>query len=284
MLKHVSSIKCGESGNGKTLFSISSIQGITIINIQNKSIEIDAPKQPDEPAKTILVVEDEEILRDLLRKSLNRSGYDVLSAENGRYALDTLQTNQVDLILLDIMMPQMDGFEFCEEIRQTSDVPIIILTALNRPDDVVRGLQLGADEYITKPFSFSELSVRIESMLRRISWTKGVSTFSLTATEGVSLDDETGRVTLNEREVQLTPMEFKFLRYLMLRPDQPISNEVLLREVWNYEENANASIIQSIVRRLRMKIEESPSNPQFVVSVWGIGYKFQSQAEAVPEE
>lgn len=230
------------------------------------------------------MAEDEEILRDLLRKSLNRSGYEVLTAENGRVALDTLKTNHVDLVLLDIMMPQMDGFEFCEEVRQTSDVPIIILTALNRPDDVVRGLQLGADEYITKPFSFSELNVRIESMLRRISWTKGISTFSLTATEGVTLDDDTGRVILNDREVQLTPMEFKFLRYLMLRPDQPISNEILLRDVWNYEENANASIIQSIVRRLRMKIEETPSNPKFVVSVWGIGYKFQSQAESVEEE
>jgi len=121
-------------------------------------------------------------------------------------------------------------------------------------------------------------------MLRRISWTKGISTFSLTATEGVTLDDDTGRVILNEREVQLTPMEFKFLRYLMLRPDQPISNEILLRDVWNYEENANASIIQSIVRRLRMKIEEAPSNPKFVVSVWGIGYKFQSQSQAESTE
>lgn len=219
-----------------------------------------------------------------MRKSLNRSGYEVLSAENGRFAIDILKESQVDLVLLDIMMPQMDGFEFCEEVRQTSDVPIIILTALNRPDDVVRGLQLGADEYITKPFSFSELNVRIESMLRRISWTKGISTFSLTSTEGVTLDDDTGRVILNEREVQLTPMEFKFLRYLMLRPDQPISNETLLRDVWHYEENANASIIQSIVRRLRMKIEETPSNPKFVVSVWGIGYKFQSQSKANKDE
>jgi len=241
------------------------------------------PSTSNEEPKTILIAEDEEILRDLLRKSLDRSGFNVISAENGLRALEALQNNPVDLVLLDIMMPEMDGFEFCEEVRQTSDVPIIILTALNRPDDVVRGLQLGADEYITKPFSFNELNVRIESMLRRISWTKGISTFSLTSTEGVTLDDETGRVTLNEREVQLTPMEYKFLRYLMLRPDQPVSNETLLRDVWQYEENANASIIQSIVRRLRMKIEESPSKPQYVVSVWGIGYKFQSQAPAEQE-
>lgn len=255
----------------------------TIENLESGTTMFTEPAIADENSQTILVAEDEEILRDLLRKSLNRSGFTVLCAENGARALETLRSNTIDLVLLDIMMPEMDGFEFCEEVRQTSDVPIIILTALNRPDDVVRGLQLGADEYITKPFSFSELNVRIESMLRRISWTKGISTFSLTATEGVSLDDETGRVTLNEREVQLTPMEYKFLRYLMLRPDQPVSNETLLRDVWQYEENANASIIQSIVRRLRMKIEESPSKPQYVVSVWGIGYKFQSQSAAAEE-
>lgn len=258
--------------------------GRKINDLNNQDISFPASTNSEESPRTILIAEDEEILRDLLRKSLNRSGYNVMSAADGAEALDTLQENQIDLVLLDIMMPKMDGFEFCEEVRQTSDVPIIILTALNRPDDVVRGLQLGADEYITKPFSFNELNVRIESMLRRISWTKGISTFSLTATEGVTLDDETGYVILHDREVQLTPMEYKFLRYLMLRPDQPINNETLLRDVWHYEENANASIIQSIVRRLRMKIEENPSKPQYVVSVWGIGYKFQSQAPSEENE
>ncbi|MBV7334911.1 response regulator transcription factor [Chloroflexi bacterium TSY] len=225
---------------------------------------------------TILVVEDELILRELLAKSLTSSGYKVLTAENGVVALEQLAKHQVDLVLLDIMMPIMDGFGACEQIRTVSDVPIVMLTALNRPEDVARDLKLGADEYITKPFAFSEMKVRIEALLRRVSWSTGMCAVSTISGEGLVLDDETESVEINNEMIPLTPIEYRFLRYLMIRANQPISKETLLREVWEYDSEGNGAIIQSVVRRLRLKIEEDPSSPRFVVSVWGVGYKFQA--------
>lgn len=238
-----------------------------------KSKEVDGVL-PSE--KQILVVEDERVLRDLLLKTLENTGYDVITVDNGQEALSLVEKHSLDLILLDVMMPKMDGFAFCEKVRETSDVPILMLTALNRPDDVVRGLQLGADEYVTKPFSFNELNMRIHSLLRRTSWMNGSAPLAYCYTDGIALNDKTEMAYINGREVQLTPMEYRFLRYLMTHPDRPISNKTLLNEVWNYEEDTNTSIVQSIVRRIRIKIEDDPSNPNFLVSVWGIGYKFQT--------
>lgn len=226
--------------------------------------------------KQILVVEDEKLLRDLLFKTLNRVGYQVITVADGEAALELVGQEEIDLILLDIMMPKMDGFVFCEEIRKSSDVPIMMLTALNRPDDVVRGLQMGADEYVTKPFNFNELSMRIHSLLRRTSWLNGAAPLAFSVGDGPYLDDKTEVAHVKGQEVQLTPMEYRFLRYLMTHPDRPISNEKLLKEVWNYSQETNTSIIQSIVRRIRLKIEEDPSEPAYVISVWGVGYKFQT--------
>ncbi|MCB0094978.1 MAG: response regulator transcription factor [Caldilineaceae bacterium] len=224
----------------------------------------------------ILVVEDEDLLLELLTKTLQTSGYEVLTAKNGVDALELAIENEVDLILLDVMMPRMNGFTFCEEVRKLSDVPIIMLTALNRPDDVARGLQLGADEYITKPFSFRELNVRIQSILRRVSWNKGSNNFSVLSIDDIVLNVIDEKVTVRNQEVELTPMEYKLLHYLMMRPNQPVNNDTLLRDVWEYEGGESPSIIQSVVRRLRLKIEDEPSDPKHVVSIWGVGYKFQT--------
>ena len=224
----------------------------------------------------ILVVEDEDLLLELLTKTLQTSGYEVLTAKNGVDALELAIENEVDLILLDVMMPRMNGFAFCEEVRKLSDVPIIMLTALNRPDDVARGLQLGADEYITKPFSFRELNVRIQSILRRVSWNKGSNNFSVLSIDDIVLNVIDEKVTVRNQEVELTPMEYKLLHYLMMRPNQPVNNDTLLRDVWEYEGGESPSIIQSVVRRLRLKIEDEPSDPKHVVSIWGVGYKFQT--------
>ena len=224
----------------------------------------------------ILVVEDEDLLLELLTKTLQTSGYEVLTAKNGVDALELAIENEVDLILLDVMMPRMNGFTFCEEVRKLSDVPIIMLTALNRPDDVARGLQLGADEYITKPFSFRELNVRIQSILRRVSWNKGPNNFSVLSIDDIVLNVIDEKVTVRNQEVELTPMEYKLLHYLMMRPNQPVNNDTLLRDVWEYEGGESPSIIQSVVRRLRLKIEDEPSDPKHVVSIWGVGYKFQT--------
>lgn len=228
--------------------------------------------------KTILIVEDEKLLRDLLLKTLINTGYEVISVDNGSDALLAVSQETVDLILLDVMMPKMDGFVFCEKVRESSDVPILMLTALNRPDDVVRGLQLGADEYVTKPFTFNELNMRIHSLLRRTSWLNGSAPIAYCTSDGLSLNDNSETAYIHGNEIQLTPMEYRFLRYLMTHPDRPISNKTLLSEVWNYRDDSNTSIVQSIVRRIRMKIEEDPSSPAYLVSVWGIGYKFQSNA------
>ncbi|MEZ4664156.1 MAG: response regulator transcription factor [Caldilineaceae bacterium] len=229
-----------------------------------------------EKKSRILVVEDEDLLLELLTKTLQTSGYEVLTAKNGVDALGLAVENEVDLILLDVMMPRMNGFTFCEEVRKLSDVPIIMLTALNRPDDVARGLQLGADEYITKPFSFRELNVRIQSILRRVSWNKGANNFAVVSIDDIVLDVVNEKVVVRNQEVDLTPMEYKLLHYLMMRPNQPVNNDTLLRDVWEYEGGESPSIIQSVVRRLRIKIEEEPSEPKHVVSIWGVGYKFQT--------
>ncbi|MEZ4710555.1 MAG: response regulator transcription factor [Caldilineaceae bacterium] len=229
-----------------------------------------------EKKSRILVVEDEDLLLELLTRTLQTSGYEVLTAKNGIDALELAIENEVDLILLDVMMPRMNGFTFCEEVRKLSDVPIIMLTALNRPDDVARGLQLGADEYITKPFSFRELNVRIQSILRRVSWNKGSNNFSVVSIDDIVLDVVNEKVFVRNQEVDLTPMEYKLLHYLMVRPNQPVNNDTLLRDVWEYEGGESPSIIQSVVRRLRIKIEEEPSDPKYVVSIWGVGYKFQT--------
>ncbi|MCB9152320.1 MAG: response regulator transcription factor [Caldilineaceae bacterium] len=174
----------------------------------------------------ILVVEDEDLLLELLTKTLQTSGYEVLTAKNGVDALELAIENEVDLILLDVMMPRMNGFTFCEEVRKLSDVPIIMLTALNRPDDVARGLQLGADEYITKPFSFRELNVRIQSILRRVSWNKGPNNFSVLSIDDIVLNVIDEKVTVRNQEVELTPMEYKLLHYLMMRPT---SRSIMIR-------------------------------------------------------
>lgn len=227
---------------------------------------------------SILILEDEEPLRVLLAQTLKKKGYSVLVTCNPIEALQWVETRKVDLILLDIVLPEMDGFTFCQKVRNISSVPIIMLTAMNRPDDIVRGLDLGADEYIKKPFHFSELLVRIQSLLRRMAWTAKNASPSYVDLGTITLDDRTHIVRVNGKDTELTPIEYKLLRYLMLKPDRPIENKTLLREVWGYTGSESVSIIQSVVRRLRLKIEKDPSSPQHIVSVWGVGYKFQSQS------
>ena len=231
----------------------------------------------DQPIR-IMIVDDQFIVRSGLSTfiSTERDLTLVGEAKDGEEAVRLCASVQPDVILMDLMMPRMNGFTFCEEVRKLSDVPIIMLTALNRPDDVARGLQLGADEYITKPFSFRELNVRIQSILRRVSWNKGSNNFSVLSIDDIVLNVIDEKVTVRNQEVELTPMEYKLLHYLMMRPNQPVNNDTLLRDVWEYEGGESPSIIQSVVRRLRLKIEDEPSDPKHVVSIWGVGYKFQT--------
>ena len=230
----------------------------------------------------ILVVDDEEPLRNLLRVSLKKIGYDVSIASNGEEALEIfekfkLETNKINVVMLDVMMPVMDGFTACIELRKVSDVPIVMLTALNRPDDIVHGFSLGADDYITKPFSFREIGVRLQAILRRISWINERPEFRVLAYNGVVLNDEVHEVTVRGEPVHLTPIEYQLLRHLMNQPDRPVSKQELFKTVWGYDLAGGTNLVEVAVRRLREKIEEDASNPVYLLTVRSAGYKFNTQ-------
>lgn len=222
---------------------------------------------------SVLVVDDEKLMCDILTMSLQRLGYSVTTASNGLDALDLFETQEFSLLLLDVMMPDMDGFDVCTEIRKRSDVPIIMLTALSRPDDIVRGLEAGADNYITKPFTFKEVEARIKAILRRAVQSTEQSTFVITELGDLKMNDEIHEVTVGDEYVELTRTEYRLLQYLMHHPNQTISKEDLLNNVWGYEIADSPNLVELAVRRLRKKIEEDASNPKRLVTVRGFGYK-----------
>ncbi len=226
--------------------------------------------------KLILVVDDEADLRRLLRVSLEWVGYKVIEASDGEEALAKFDKYSVDLVLLDVMMPKVDGLQVCTELRKRSNVPIIMLTALNDQDSVVRGLEMGVDDFIGKPFIFRELIARIRAILRRVDWLKNQSTSKIIAVGDVVLDNEAHQVTVRGEAVYLTPTEYRLLQYLMSHPNQPVSKSVLFQEVWGYEYTGSTNLVEVTMRRLREKIEEDPSKPSYLITVREVGYKFHS--------
>lgn len=222
----------------------------------------------------ILVVEDEEHLRNLLRMSLERIGHDVVAAPDGVEAIKILRTRIVNLVLLDIMMPRVDGFQVCQEIRKLSDVPIVMLTAINRPDDIARALEIGADDYITKPFSFAEIEARIEAVLRRMEWIHKPPDLDIIVTTDIKLNHEKKEVLVRGHPVHLSPTEYGLLRHLMLHANQTVPHDKLMESIWGFPSTGKAKILHTNVRRLREKIERNPAEPRYVVTVLGIGYKF----------
>jgi DNA-binding response OmpR family regulator len=223
----------------------------------------------------VLVVDDEKMIRSLLKMSLQRMGYEVTTADDGAEALDLFQTQQFDLVLLDILMPKVDGFTVCSELRRVSDVPIVMLTALNRPDDIVRGLELGADNYITKPFTFKEVEARIRAILRRTTNKIEAEPVQVLEHGDVRLDGGMRAATVGGNLVELTRTEYQLLHYLMSHVDMPVSKEDLLERVWGYEAaDTNSNIVELAIRRLRKKLEEDASQPSRLVTVRGVGYKF----------
>lgn len=225
----------------------------------------------------ILVVDDEDPLRNLLEASLRRLGYNVISACDGETALELFNEYDVDLVLLDVVMPGIDGYETCQEIRKRSDVPIVMLTALNRPDDIVHGFNIGADDYIPKPFTFREVEARLQSILRRISWITEKPSFCVLAHGDIVIDDEKQSVTVRGEKVELTPIEYQLLVHVMRSPNQPISKDELFRNVWGYEQSGGTNLVEVAIRRLREKIEVNPSEPVYLVTVRGAGYKFSTE-------
>ncbi len=223
----------------------------------------------------VLIVDDEKMIRSLLKMSLQRMGYEVTTADNGEEALRLFEEQSFDLVLLDILMPGIDGFSVCTELRRISDVPIVMLTALNRPDDIVRGLELGADNYITKPFTFKEVEARIRAILRRAIQRTEPEDVQVLEYGDVRLDSGLRAATVAGTLVELTRTEYQLLHHLMLNVDRPVSKEDLLERVWGYEaSDTNSNIVELAIRRLRKKVEEDASHPDRLITVRGVGYKF----------
>ena len=200
-------------------------------------------------------------------------------ASNGQEALDLFSRYDFSLVLLDVMMPGMDGFATCVELRKRSNVPVVMLTALNRPDDIVHGFGLGADDYITKPFTFREVEARLQAIMRRMSWMESQLDLQVLAFHDIVLNDEIHEVRVRGDIVHLTPIEYQLLRYLMSMPDKPVSKQDLFRNVWGYDMAGGTNLVEVAVRRLREKIEKDASSPEYLLTVRGAGYKFNTRRD-----
>jgi len=227
----------------------------------------------------ILVVEDDDTLRELLQYNLKKEGYGVLTARDGGEALDLYRSNKPQLIILDIMLPVMSGMEVCRIIRGESQTPIIMLTAKSEEVDRVLGLELGADDYVTKPFSMRELLSRIKAVLRR-SETGKVAGAPVVVKDGyleagdIAVDLKKHEVSRGGNLVELNPKEFELLVLLMSNKGQVISREQILRKVWGYDYIGNDRTVDVHMRWMRRKLETDPDNPRFLLTVRGYGYKF----------
>jgi len=221
----------------------------------------------------ILAVEDDERIRAAVKLALEDEGWTVVEAATGEDALAAFQQEPADVVLIDIMLPGIDGFEVCRSIRRTSDVPIVMVTARADTHDVVAGLEAGADDYLTKPFAPKELSARIRALLRRAR-TSEVSSPHLRFGD-LEIVPEEGVVRRNGRDVHLTKTEFRVLVELAQSPGRVFSREVLLERIWEHGYFGDGRLVDVHVRRLRTKIEADPANPRHVVTVRGLGYKLQ---------
>jgi DNA-binding response OmpR family regulator len=246
-------------------------------NLETRLTEVDNSNEQSVAATEakILVAEDDDHLRKMLLLTLQREGYKVTAVNNGQAALEAFAAEPADLVILDINMPVMDGYTACAELRKRTDVPIIMLTARSRTDDVVTGYGLGADNYMTKPFELKELRARIQAILRRVRNVEHRKrSVNLLAFGDISLDKETHLVNIRGREVNLTPGEYRLLEYMMQNPDRLLSKEELLQQVWEYQSNEDMNFVRVTVRRLRSKIEEDAAEPRYLKTVHGTGYQF----------
>ena len=226
--------------------------------------------------KRILVVDDEKLIVKGLRFSLMQDNLEVDCAYDGEEALAMVKENGYDLILLDVMLPKMDGFEVCQQIREFSDVPIIMLTAKGDDMDKILGLDYGADDYITKPFNVLEVKARIKAIMRRGRKAEEKEPIgNILEKQDMKIDRESRRVFIEGKEVNLTAKEFDLLELLAMNPDKVYSREKLLNLVWGYEYPGDARTVDVHIRRLREKIEKLPSNPKYVYTKWGVGYYFK---------
>ena len=222
----------------------------------------------------ILTVEDDGRIRQAVKLALEDEGWEVDEAETGEVALERFKAQESDVVLIDIMLPGVDGFEVCRSIRRISDVPVIMVTARNDTHDIVAGLEAGADDYLTKPFAPKELSARIRALLRRARASEQGSLERIVVGD-LEISPEEGMVLKAGEELHLTKTEFKLLIELASQPGKVFSREVLLERVWGYDYFGDGRLVDVHVRRLRTKVETDPSSPRYVVTSRGLGYKLQ---------
>ncbi|MBQ6815055.1 MAG: response regulator transcription factor [Lachnospiraceae bacterium] len=228
-------------------------------------------------AHKVLVVDDEKLIVKGLKFSLEQDGMEVDCAYDGEEAVKYIEENQYDIILLDLMLPKMNGYEVCQHVRAFSDVPIIMITAKGDDMDKILGLEYGADDYMTKPFNILEVKARIKAIIRRNSKNRDKAAESKTIESGdLKMDLDGRRIFIKGTEVNLTVKEFDLLELLAMNPNKVYSRENLLNTVWGYEYPGDVRTVDVHIRRLREKIEENPGEPTFVQTKWGVGYYFSA--------
>lgn len=239
-----------------------------------------AKEEKEKPIpRRILVADDDPNILQLIAKTLHDSRYlyETVLVKDGLEAMKAFEKQPFDLILLDVTMPFIDGFQACRRIRECSDVPIVILTARSGPEDIVHGFDLGADDYITKPFRNEILNARIGAILRRVEGYRRQMAPTVVQLKNLTLDQPHHVVTVREQEVSLTPIEFGLLFFLAANAGQVFDRETLFKEVWGYEHLGEANLVDVCVHRLREKIELKSSQPQIILTVRGVGYKVVNQ-------
>jgi DNA-binding response OmpR family regulator len=224
--------------------------------------------------ETILIIDDDQDLARIVQLSLEREGYQTVIAISGLEGLQEAYRVQPDLVILDIMMPGMDGWDVCHRLGEMSNVPILMLTAKGTEADIVKGLQIGADDYLTKPFSVAELIARIQALLRRTGSQSQTDKPSIFSIGNLTIDLNRRLVMRDEDLVDLTPTEFKLLECFVTHRDRVLPHRFLLTEVWGSEYIGETSYLKLYVRYLRRKLEEDPADPQLIVTEWGVGYRF----------
>ena len=230
--------------------------------------------------ETILVVDDEASIRRILETRLTMIGYNVVTAADGEEALEAFHREPPDLVVLDVMMPKLDGYGVCQELRKESDVPVVMLTALGDVADRITGLELGADDYVVKPFSPKELEARIRCVLRRVEKEHGggnIPNSGVIQVADLKIDTNKRQVYRNDERIRLTGMEFSLLELLVSRSGEPFSRGEILKEVWGYtpERHVDTRVVDVHISRLRSKLEDDPANPELILTARGTGYLFQ---------
>jgi DNA-binding response OmpR family regulator len=232
---------------------------------------------------TIVAADDDPQLLRLMMRNLQFEGYEVIPASNGQQALEEIEGQVPDLVLLDVMMPRMDGFTVCQRVREFSTVPIIIVTARGQDQDKVRGLDLGADDYLTKPFSVDELLARVRAVLRRAQFTTNEHANVARSTVAIgelTLDYAQHLVTMKGKEVTLTPIEYRILAYLAQNVGRVVTQDLLLEHVWGSEYLGESHMLQVNMNRLRRKLEADPAHPRYLLTKVGVGYFLAAQPVA----